>query len=261
MFTHSLSPVFLSLGNFTIFWYGLLFFIGTGLAIIITKKRLVENEILTKKQADNLLFLLVIAMLVGARIGSVISEFSFYLENPLSIFAIWSGGLAFHGGLVGSIIACWWFAKKHNVELLKVADVILFVIPLSLALGRIGNFINAEFYGTVTTLPWGVLFPSVATTRHPVQLYESLAYLLLFALLFFVSRRPTASGVLTASFFIGYSIIRFSLEYVKDVSPLLFTLTWGQIWSIPMLFFGIYLLRNISFKKGATLPEICKKKE
>ena len=249
MFTHTLHPVAVSFGPFTLFWYGLLFLGGTLLSLLIARKLLMQHAKLSKRQAESLLFLLLVGMLIGARIGSVLSELPFYLAQPTAVFAVWQGGLAFHGGLAGSIVAVMWFARKHRLSLFALADSILVSVPLGLAIGRIGNFINGEFYGTVTTLPWGVLFPNVAGARHPVQLYESLAYLALFALLFFFSRRNIPTGFVTALFFAGYALIRFSLETVKDLPSFALSLTWGQFWSIPMLVFALYLFRKLTREK------------
>ena len=254
MFTHTISPVLLSIGPFTIFWYGFLFLLATLITFFFARKLLTEQNILAKKDADELAFLVILGAVIGARIGSVLSELSYYLSNPLDVFAFWNGGLAFHGGLVGGIFLGWLFLRKKKVNFLSTAGLLSIPVPLALAIGRVGNFINAEFYGTVTSLPWGVLFPEIAGVRHPVQLYESAAYLLLFVLLFFLYKKQIQNTFLLAWFMIGYALIRFLLEFVKELPDFFIALTWGQFWSVPMFFVGVYLLTKQKINKEVKKP-------
>lgn len=213
------------------------------------KKSIREGKLnLTEKQLDDLLGLLVIAMIVGARLFyAIFYSPTNFLNAPWEILYVWQGGLSFHGGFIAMLLAAWWFCRKHNLSLLKLADI--FCVPLALgnAFGRIGNFINGELYGKATTLPWGVIFSGSGGPRHPTQLYEATYNVLIFIVLYFLSRRKLKEGMLFGIFMILYSVSRFGVEFLKDCASAssclpYFGLTVGQWLNIPLFLFGLGLV-------------------
>jgi len=250
MFYNNLNPVLLNLGPFEIRYYGLFFVAGILLSYWLMGKFLKERNIdLGKDGLSEFIFYQVVGAVLGARIGSILSAPDLYLSNPLQVFALWQGGLAFHGGLIGMIISGYIFARKKNVAFMQLADLIVIPAALALSLGRIGNFTNGEFYGTITTLPWSVHFAGVEGFRHPVQIYESIKNLALFGLLWWMRGKKLPTGTLFWTFITGYGLLRFWLEFYKDLPPLLWQLTWGQVWSIPMIVLGSYMLIRLWKRK------------
>ncbi len=243
MFVQSIDPILLTLGPLQFRWYGLLYATGWLISYIIIGNEIKKRKIASEELYQKIFLYALIGGVAGARIGSIISDLPFYLKNPAEIIAIWHGGVAFHGGLVGLILVGWWQLKKHKIDFLKVADTIVGPIALSLGIGRIGNFINSEFIGTTTNLPWGVIFPDVLGARHPVQLYETVLMTAIFIGWFLLKDKKLHKGMLLAGFLISYGVGRFLLEYLKDPSGVthIFGLTWGQFWNIPMIFAGIYI--------------------
>ncbi|TAL57384.1 MAG: prolipoprotein diacylglyceryl transferase, partial [Nanoarchaeota archaeon] len=211
MFTQSINPILLNLGPLEIRWYGLLYATGWLVAYFLIGRELKKKNIGTEEQFQQVFLYALLAGVIGARIGSVISDLPYYIQNPLEIFAIWHGGVAFHGGLAGLLLVGWWQLKKIKVDFLKVTDVCAGPIALALGIGRIGNFINSEFYGTVTNLPWGVVFPRVDGARHPVQLYESIMMVMIFLGLLYLGTKKLKKGTLFAGFLISYGVGRFLL--------------------------------------------------
>src|SRR3989344_3057533 len=182
MFVHNINPTILHLGPLEIRWYGVMYVLAFLAVYYFAKSAIKQGKLkLTEKQLDDLLGLLVISMIVGARL--------FY-----AIFYVWQGGLSFHGGFIAMLLAAWWFCKKHSLRLLQLADI--FCVPLALgnAFGRIGNFINGELYGIPTSLPWGIVFPGTAQARHPTQLYEVAYNIIIFAVLYFLSKKNLKEG-------------------------------------------------------------------
>ncbi len=247
MFVHDISPVLLSIGPLHVRWYGLIFAIGIFLSFFTMKYLAKKKQLpLSGRDFDDLLIYGVIGVILGARLGSVISEFGYYASNPLQVFAVWNGGMAFHGGLIGLIIAGYYYSKKKKISFYELADIAVIPVAFALALGRIANFINGEFYGTPTALPWGVKFQGVDGFRHPVQLYESAKNFFIFALLWLIKGKSLPKGALFWLFITLYGALRFLLEFYKDLPPLLFSLTWGQLWSIPMFVAGAFMLYRLA---------------
>lgn len=244
MITHTIDPVAISLGAIHIRWYGILFVTGILFSYFVVKHLASKRNLnYGKDWLSELLFYAVLGTLIGARLGSVVSNLDFYLSQPLQIIAVWNGGLAFHGGLIGAVIAGYWYGKKKHIPFLKVADLAVIPAGVSLAIGRVGNFINSEFYGTPTDAAWGVVFTAIDNVaRHPVQLYEGLLYIGISALLWSIKDKVKMDGSLLWLFLILYGIVRFAIEFVKVVEPYAFGLTWGQVWSIPMVLLGAYML-------------------
>ena len=204
---------------------------------------------------DSLYSWLIIGLVIGARLGYVIFyDLAMYLREPLEVLMIWHGGLSFHGGLIGSVVAGILFCRKTRVDFWRTADLIIVTVPIGLGLGRIGNFINGELYGRVTDVPWAMVFPTGGSLpRHPSQLYEFLLEgVLLFIILWITKDRGLRAGVLTSLFLILYGLLRFSVEFFREpdaqVGFIIRVLTMGQILSTGMIFTGVaiyYLRRKI----------------
>jgi len=245
MYVHNLDPILLSLGPLEIRWYGLMYVLAFLVVYYYVRGAIRQDKLdITEKQLDNLLGLMVLCMIAGARLFyAIFYNPGYFLAQPWKLFFIWEGGLSFHGGLLGVFGAAFWYARKHDLSIFRLAD--LFVVPIALgnAFGRIGNFINGELYGIATTLPWGVVFPGTDAARHPTQLYEALSYFLVFVILFSLRNKTSKNGTIFGLFLILYAIFRFSIEFIKDL-PLYGPLTMGQWLTIPMIVFGVWLVRR-----------------
>lgn len=250
VFYDDINPVALNLGALKIYWYGVMYVIGFlvawRLAIIKIKR---SPGFLTAMDLGDLIFYCALGVILGGRIGYILFyNFQEFLQNPLFLFRIWEGGMAFHGGLLGVLISMYFFAKKKQKPFLEIMDFIAPLTPIGLMLGRIGNFINGELWGKVTNLPWGVIFPyGGPSPRHPSQIYEALLEgLLLFLILWFYSQKPRRRGKISGLFLLGYGVARFFCEFFRvpdiQLGYLAFHwLTMGQILTIPMLIVGVYL--------------------
>lgn len=246
----SIDPVAFSLGPVKIHWYGLMYLVAFagawGLAYWRMKKYALPW---TNEQISDLIFYAALGVILGGRIGYML----FYntaelIQQPLSLFKIWQGGMSFHGGLLGVLLSLWLFARQTGKQFLAVGDFVAPLVPLGLAVGRIGNFINGELWGRVTDVPWAMVFPHVDNQlRHPSQLYEfALEGVLLFVVLWCYASKPRACGRVSALFLIGYALCRFSAECFRqpDVQMGYVALDWmtmGQLLSIPMLILGLGL--------------------
>ena len=202
------NPIMIDLGLIKISWYGMMYvlgFIGSYLLVRYEMKR--KDFGITRIEVENLYFYLIIGLMVGARLGYVLFyDLRMFLSNPLEIFAIWRGGMSFHVGLIGVLIVGVLFSWRNKKSFWKVADLVIVTAPIGLGLGRMGNFINGELYGRVTTLPWGMIFPRGGSLlRHPSQLYESaLEGGVLFAILWFLKDKKLPIGGLLALFIFFY---------------------------------------------------------
>jgi phosphatidylglycerol:prolipoprotein diacylglycerol transferase len=198
---------------------------------------------------DDLLFFGVMGVILGGRLGYVLFyKPGYYLAHPEEILAVWQGGMAFHGGFLGVLVAVWWVARKHRLRWLEVTDFLAPLVPLGLAAGRLGNFINGELWGRVSDVPWAMVFPHAgAAPRHPSQLYQfALEGLLLFALLWWYSARPRPVGAISALFLIGYGVLRALAEFFREPDDFLgllaLGLSMGQWLSLPMIVVGVVML-------------------
>jgi len=248
--THpNFDPVVFSLGPLAVRWYGLMYlaafaaFWWLGLARI--RKGLAP---LTRLQFDDLLFGGILGVILGGRLGYVLFyKPAYYLSHPLEIFAIWQGGMSFHGGFLGVLLAMVFFARRHDLRWLDVMDFVAPLVPLGIAAGRLGNFINGELWGRATDLPWGMVFRGAgALPRHPSQLYQfALEGLALFALLWWFSSKPRPRGQVSALFLIGAGVFRFIAEFAREPDDFLGLLalgfSMGQWLSVPMIAAGIWL--------------------
>ena len=245
-----IDPVLFRLGPLEIRWYGLMYLLGFIVAYFIIRAELRRrNGPIPVEQADDLLFYLILGLLIGGRLGYVLFyNLPVYLAAPWEVFAVWNGGMSFHGGLIGLIVAGLIFCRKRDVRFLELADIGALSAPIGLMLGRIGNFINGELYGRVTTLPWGMVFPQGGNLpRHPSQLYEALFEgPVLFFFLWWLRRRTSRHGQVLAAFLIGYGVLRFFIEFVRQpdvqLGFVLYWLTMGQILCLVMICAGVGLL-------------------
>ena len=250
MFINNFDPVAIQIFSIEIRWYSLAYITGILLGWIISKKNLLSDTKLNEKFDDYITYL-ILGIIIGGRLGYVFFyNYNYYSNNLSDIFKIWQGGMSFHGGLIGIIIASIWFARKNDNNPFEYLDIVSFVAPIGIFFGRIANFINSELYGIETNLPWGVKFLQVDNLyRHPSQLYEAIfeGLVLFFILLFFWKKNYLKqTGKISALFLIFYSIFRFVIEFFRvpdqQIGYLFYNLTMGQITSFLFLLIGIYLI-------------------
>tara|TARA_B100000609_G_C17164539_1_gene408107 strand:+ start:160 stop:942 length:783 start_codon:yes stop_codon:yes gene_type:complete len=249
MFINNFDPVAIQIFSIEIRWYSLAYIIGILLGWILSKRFFISNVEL-KEKFDDFLTFVILGIIIGGRLGYVILyNPNYYLDNLIDIFKIWEGGMSFHGGLIGVVLASIYFAKKNNQNFFIYLDVISIVAPIGIFFGRIANFINSELYGTETNLPWAVQFIKIDNLyRHPTQLYEAIFEgLILFLILIYLRKKGLMkiTGLMSGIFLICYSIFRFMIEFLRvpdeQIGYLLFNLTMGQIISCIFFLIGIYL--------------------
>ena len=254
------DPVVVHLGPLAVRWYGLMYLAGFILVLVLGRYRIRTQPWrgLTTRDLDDLLFLGVIGVVVGGRLGYILFyKFADYLREPLHIFYVWEGGMSFHGGFLGVLVAILWFTRTRHKTWLEVTDFIGPLCPLGLGAGRIGNFINAELWGRATDVPWAMIFPNVDNTpRHPSQLYEfAFEGLVLFALLWWFSSKPRPAGAVSGLFLLGYGVFRFGVEFTREPDGFLgllsLGLSMGQWLSLPMALAGVALIAW-SYRKKAS---------
>lgn len=245
------DPIALQLGPLAVRWYGLMYLVGFALVWWFGRLRIRANPqgVWTLKDFEDALFYGILGTILGGRFGYVLFyKFGDYLATPWKIFYVWEGGMSFHGGFLGVVLAMWWFARGRKLDWLAVTDFIAPLVPLGLAAGRLGNFINAELWGRAAAVPWATVFPNVDNVpRHPSQLYEfALEGVVLFALLWWFSARPRPRGAVSALFLIGYGVFRFGVEYTREpdgfLGLLALGLSMGQWLSAPMIVAGAAML-------------------
>lgn len=255
---HNFDPVFIDLGIFQIRWYSLAYIAGIALgwlyAIkIIEKLSLKKNySLIRREQFDELITYLIIGIVLGGRLGYVIFyNFKYYSENIIEIFKLWQGGMSFHGGLIGLIIAVYIYSKNSKTSFFKFADIISCVAPIGIFLGRIANFINGELYGKVSTLPWAIIFPYAGNVaRHPSQIYEAiLEGFILFILLNYLAFKKNLiikSGYISGLFLIFYSILRIIAENFREpdvhIGYLFNYISMGTLLSLIIFFVGFVII-------------------
>ena len=249
MFINNFDPVAFQFFSLEIRWYSLSYIFGIIFGWIYCKNKLIKDEKLLNL-FDDLITYLIIGIILGGRIGYILLyNFNYYIENLSEILIIWHGGMSFHGGLLGVILATILFSKKHKLNSFIFLDLISLVAPIGLFLGRIANFINSELYGRETDVFWSVKFINIdSIPRHPSQIYEALFEgLVLFFLLNYLTKKKRfgTPGIISSIFLIFYSLFRFVLEFFRAPDPqigyVLLNLTMGQLASIIFLFLGLYL--------------------
>jgi phosphatidylglycerol:prolipoprotein diacylglycerol transferase len=258
-----IPPTIVSVGPLAIRWYSMMYVVGYFVGYRLVLKRIESGRSsLTRADLDNLIWYLVVGMLVGARLIYVtVYGRGEYAAHPLEVFALWQGGLSFHGAILGMTVAIILFARRYRFPVLAITDVVALCGTPGLFFGRIGNFINGELYGRPTSVPWAMIFPSDALhlPRHPSQLYEAFAEgLILSGLLWWVDgfarkRGYDRPGLITALFLVGYAVIRFSLEFTRapdaQLGLVVGPLSMGQLLSLIMLLVGVGLLGLIWLRR------------
>ncbi len=245
-----IRPYIVRIGPLEVRWYGLMYLLGFLASYLLVNRQIRRRRLgIERKVVDDLYFYLILGLIVGARLGYVLFyNLSEYLRNPLEVFALWHGGMSFHGGLTGAILAGVWVCRRKGLDFWLFSDLVIVTAPIGLGLGRIGNFINGELYGRVTDLPWGMVFPGGGDLpRHPSQLYEAFFEgLVLFTVLWLLKERVSMRGGMTALFLLLYGVMRFLIEFFREPDPqlgfVLAFLTMGQVLSLGMIAAGASLL-------------------
>jgi phosphatidylglycerol---prolipoprotein diacylglyceryl transferase len=255
LFTHpQFDPIAIHITNgFGIHWYGITYLLGFLAFFALGRKQIKHKPWFgwNTQMLDDALFYGALGVILGGRIGYVFFyQLGSFLQNPLDILKIWQGGMSFHGGFLGVLIAMYFFNKKHGQPWLKIMDFVAPLVPIGLGSGRMGNFINGELIGRPTNADFGMIFPQVDTlARHPSQLYEfALEGIVLFAILWIFSRKQRPIGAISALFLLGYGVFRFLVEFTRQPDAHLGLLqlgfSMGQWLSLPMILLGIWLWRR-----------------
>jgi phosphatidylglycerol---prolipoprotein diacylglyceryl transferase len=270
-----INPVAVKLGPFAVHWYGLMYLVGIfgGWFLLVRRARKPEVH-WTSPQISDVAFYAAIGIVLGGRLGYVcFYNFNYYFGHPLRILYVWDGGMSFHGGLIGVLVACGLYAWRHKRHYFDIMDFIAPAVPVGLFAGRVGNFINGELWGKVSNLPWAMRLPCAderfsrycgnlhsgfSAPHHPSQLYEALLEgLVLFVVLWWFSAKPRPRMAVSGLFALGYGLIRFGIEFVRLPDPQLGYLafgwlTMGQVLSLPLILVGVVLLW-LAYRKPAAV--------
>jgi len=247
------DPIAFTLGPLSVRWYGLMYLVAFVQFILLGRQRIKTRPgLLTVEQLDDLLFYGMLGVIIGGRLGQVLFyEPGYYLSHPLEIVAVWKGGMSFHGGFLGVLTAMALWTRKTGIAWFDIMDFVAPLVPLGLAAGRIGNFINGELWGRIAdpALPWAMVFPQAGDMepRHPSQLYHvGLEGIALFAILWLYSAKPRPRAAVSGVFLIGYGCFRFITEYFREPDAGIFgqsyTISMGQWLSLPMVLIGIAMV-------------------
>jgi len=258
----NINPDIFAIGPVRIRWYGVMYVLGFVASYFLIQKQERSKQIgLVGTTAQDLIFYLAIGLIVGGRLGYILfyeyNDLMAYIKNPLEIIATWHGGMSFHGGLIGCILAAWLFARRKKIPFAAIIDSAVVTCPIGLGLGRLGNFINGELLGRPSDLPWAMIFPAGGPIpRHPTQLYEVLAEgVLLFLIMWNLRKKPFKDGMMIAFFLLFYGVLRFIIEFFKEPDPqigfLLGCLTMGQILCIAMIATAIVLMLYLNRNAAA----------
>jgi phosphatidylglycerol:prolipoprotein diacylglycerol transferase len=243
------DPIAFSIGPLAVRWYGLMYLVGFAGAWWLGMRRIDQGRApVNRTQFDDLVFLAVLGVILGGRLGYVLFyKPGYYVSHPLELFAVWQGGMSFHGGLLGVMAAMAFAAWRHRIRYFDLMDFVAPLCPIGFAAGRLGNFINGELWGRPTDLPWGMVFRGAGPEpRHPSQLYElGLEGIALFMLLWWFSSKPRPTGQVSAMFLIGYGSFRFLAEFGREPDSFLgflaLGMTMGQWLCVPMILGGLAL--------------------
>ena len=248
-----IDPIAFQIGFFKVHWYGLMYLVGFAMAWVLAlyNARNQQRKWITNQQISDLIFYDALGLIIGGRLGYMLFyNFSNFIANPLTLFQVWRGGMSFHGGLIGIIITTWIFSRRNHKSWMDVTDFVAPLVPLGLAAGRIGNFINGELWGRITTAPWGMMFPNAGSLlRHPSQVYEFLLEgVLLFIIMWWFSAKLRPRFAISSLFLLCYGLFRFIVEFFRQPDLQLGFiafgwLTMGQLLSLPMIVIGSFALR------------------
>jgi phosphatidylglycerol---prolipoprotein diacylglyceryl transferase len=245
-----INPVFFELGPLPLRWYGLMYLFGLAGAYFLIKTRVAAKGLpLSRDQIYDMVVWAAFGVFIGGRLGyTLFYNPSYYLQHPTKIIAVWEGGMSFHGGLLGTIIALLWYSKRQGISPYTIADLAAGVTPIGLGFGRIGNFINGELYGRATDVEWCMVFPNGGPAcRHPSQLYEAgLEGPLLLMVLSLIAKKSTPPGTICWSFIAGYGLCRFIVEFFREpdahLGLIIGSFSIGQLFSLPMIVLGAFML-------------------
>ncbi len=247
----AINPIAFRLGPLSVHWYGLMYLVGFLAAWgLLSQRAAMSCFNFNKEHVSDMIFYAALGVIVGGRLGYMLFyDVDDMLHHPAHIFLIWQGGMSFHGGLIGVIVAMWFYAHKIHRSLLTLTDFIAPVVPVGLAAGRVGNFINGELWGRVTEMPWGMVFPHAGNLpRHPSQLYEFLLEgVMLFILLWWFAKSVRPTGAISGLFLMWYGCFRFLIEFFREPDAQMgFVafgwMTKGQVLSLPMIVLGAVMV-------------------
>ncbi|HLC55630.1 MAG TPA: prolipoprotein diacylglyceryl transferase [Candidatus Nanoarchaeia archaeon] len=250
-----INPIAFTIGSLQITWYGIIYALSFLIGILIAAKLAVKRNIPKDKIYDFALYLIIFVVIFARLFHVFIYNFSYYINNPSQILQIWKGGVSLIGGFIGAVLAALYFCKKNKINFYDIGDI--FVIPLALGttFGRIGNFINQELYGKITTLPWAVKFDNVTGLRHPTQIYEAIGNFLIFIILLIMWKKTTKKGLLFWTYILVYSFIRFLAEFLRDTPDLVAnTLTITQIILVPIFILALFFITKKNEIQQTTNP-------
>jgi phosphatidylglycerol:prolipoprotein diacylglycerol transferase len=260
-----LDPIALQVGSFALRWYSLAYIVGIIAAwVLLVRMARKAGSPMTAAHVDDLITWCTLGVILGGRTGYVLFyNPAQYLADPLAFFKLWEGGMSFHGGLAGVILAIVLYARSRQLSALRILDYAAVVTPIGLLLGRLANFVNGELWGRPTDGTWGIIFPDAGPEpRHPSQLYEAategLLLLIILSILFWATNARMKPGLLGGVFITGYGLSRFIIEYFREpdaqLGVLSMGLTMGQLLSLPMILFGLFLLATASGRRPSNLP-------
>ena len=248
----NIDPVAFHIGPLAVHWYGISYlvaFAGCYVALACRIKHSPFSRGFTTEQLSDIIFYSALGTIIGGRLGYMLFyNWPDFIENPLLIFQIWKGGMSFHGGLVGVLLALFLYAKKIHCSLFDITDFVAPAVPIGLAAGRIGNFINGELWGRTTDVPWAMVFPNAGPfPRHPSQLYEFLLEgVLLFIILWTFSKTKRPPLAVSGLFLLGYGFFRFCVEFFREpdqqIGFMMFGFTRGQFLSLPLIIIGVIMM-------------------
>lgn len=241
--------------GFGVHWYGLLYFAAFVVAwLLLPRLQRYRDLSLSADEWSRLISWAVVGVIIGGRLGYVLFYDPWhYLSNPLQIIAVWQGGMSSHGGFIGVTLAMIWALRNNKSQILRIADVVVIPVAIGLALGRVGNFINQELYGTYTTLPWGITIPPEEALRHPTQIYAVIKNLFIALMCYLhLRQRPYISGRTIALFLMLYGVLRFLVEFVRDQQGIYMfgVLSEGQLLTIPVFIAGVVLWWRVKRADG-----------
>ncbi|HET6538773.1 MAG TPA: prolipoprotein diacylglyceryl transferase [Sphingopyxis sp.] len=260
------SEIAFSVFGLPIRWYALAYLAGIFLGYSYLLRLIAQpGAPMERRHADDMIFYAMLGIIIGGRLGYVLFyNLGAYLEQPLGIFRLWDGGMSFHGGMIGVLVAIWYVARKDKLSFLRFCDYMACTVPFGLFLGRLANFVNGELWGRATDVSWAIIFPASGTMdpRHPSQLYEAglegLLMMLVLAFLFWRTQARYKPGLLVGTASLIYGLSRFAVEFVREPDAQLGTLSWGltmgQTLTLPMIIIGLWLILTAKGRRQRVEP-------